>query len=227
MSASSSLEISGWNDQDMKVELQEILETFSGKSIKDVNNFDQMQLSSALEVASLIYLTSDEKTIKSTAFKVAEMLEFLTTGWCGYARSTIEQAISENEEGYEDIASEVRQYFEDKFNAYGFGSIRTFQTFNSKTGNVICSNELKIMVYSEKFEAANFIIFAEMFLKSPFDYIDAAQIGYEQGMFDSVEDYFDYLIEENTQEWGKNLIKSGKLTIDYNYVDEQIVNLVA
>lgn len=228
--ADNSLEVSGWDGSDMTQELSHILLCFGGYNINDADGFDFEELDSALNVAIMIYMSAKEKNLKASAFKVAEMLEFLKNGYCGYARSQLNDAISQNlDELNNCFEQEFRDFFKNKFNEFGYAGLRTVQTFNSYMGNILYSKELKCFAMtSSNDKAAAFLAFAQSFNNQAFDYMDAMVSASEMGAYSTVEEYFNFLIdnEAENKQLMKRFLANKDFCVDYLSVDNEILELL-
>lgn len=224
-----SLGQSGWTKSDLQQELDDIQEALNGKNIHDADRFDKELMNRALSSCIGIYLSTDDKELKANAFKRAEMVEFLNTGFCGYARLRIEDAIQEQTE--EDFNTpfvlSVRNYFTQKFSEYGFVGLRQNQTFNSKECNTVFSHELKIHAFDDHPKAIQFLVFACSFLNSPYDFIDAAETAINSGMYSNVETYFDFLTHENYCDDLNKLLRSKDVSFDFFRMNDEIRDLLS
>lgn len=235
--ATDSLTSSGWTNNDMIQELSDIMEHFdgtmirgfgNGNNLEEALNFDKEALDSAMSSASFIYLSSKDKETKANAFRVAELLEFLKNGFCGYARYLIDEAIDENtDEMNIAFAQEFKDYFKNKFTDLGFSELRTQQTFDSRQGNVVYSHDLMVTAYSsdECQKGVPFLILAQSFYNSAFDYMDAMVSASEAGLYSSVEEYLDMLLEEEVKNWLPDLLERGKLKLDFLNPNPDIIKL--
>ena len=226
-----SLTISGWSSENAAVELQDIIETFQDFDIDKMNNIDTSELDSALSVVTCVYLDQKlSKEVKKQAFLVAEILEYVKSQGCYYARSIIRTALDEVV-GDDSASDEERQtatdivlYFNNLFNLYGFKHLRQDQVFNSFEGNYVYFKDMKLKCFDSR-EAMEKLVLANAIIQSPYDFIDVASTCQNHG-FSSVEEYFDYLAAENFDEWMKSQKERGKITIDYLVLDDRIRELV-
>lgn len=211
----SSLQISGWTLEDCSDELKDILAIFGDMTIEKMSKLNPQDVSSALEAASLIYLSGDD-AIKMDAFNTCEKLEYIQQNGFSYARNAIREALEEQaDEDLEWAVDAIMRFYNELFDRKGFQSCRLLnQTFNNKSGNYTGFVDLKLECYDDV-EMVRALVLANEIIRSPFDYLDVCESAIQYGHFSSISEYLEFLAEENFQEWMKAQLAKGKMFIDY------------
>lgn len=233
----SSLIISGWKEEDCRIELKEIIDTFGDMTIEGMNKMDSTDIQSALSGVSLMYVTNfesgysshykDNPDIKKEAFKVGEILEYVQQRGFWYARNQLETAMSAEHDDEEHLvfaSEQILDFYYNLFDEKGFKTCRFMaSTWNSKFGNVTYFPNLKIECYEDR-SMLQALVLANEIINSPYDFLDCASLALVHG-FDSVSDYLTFLAEENFEEYMKRQLNKD-IFIDYRVPNEQIIELL-
>lgn len=231
----SSLKISGWKDEDIRVELDEILATFGDMTIEGMNAMNREEIQSALSAVSLMYLSlpdnpynfCKEENINKKAFLVGEILEYVQQQGFIYARNAIMRSLEQEAEDDERLyhaAQAIGRFYYDLFEKHGFENCRfTGSTWNSKHGNVTHFPELKIECYGNR-EVLEALVLANEIIRQPYDFLDASADSIMHG-FGSISEYLAFLGKENFEEYMKSQLNRC-LFVEYKAPKEQIVELL-
>lgn len=173
----SSLQISGWNDNDCRVELEDIVQHFHTLKIKEMESFDHEEIHSSLAQASLIYLSKGvSKETKKLAFLAAERLEYIQHLGFSYARSKISESLKEEEDSIDDfdfVHNEILGYFENLIDKKGFEfCLFSEPVWTTKHGNYIFFSNFKIYSFDKELSAA--FLLANQILDFPYDFLTGA-----------------------------------------------------
>lgn len=223
-----SLTIAGWNDTDCKMELKEIIDTVGDLSISKMSKIDKTQLDSALNTSICVYLDNSlSAETKKEAFLVSEILEYVKSEGCLYARiilrEALDQVVGDDSASEEEraAATEIMSFFTKLFDKHGFIDIQPFIEFSTKSGNVTIFNELKVNCFSSR-EALQGLVLMNEIIQSPYDYIDCASSSIFHG-FESIEEYLTMLSINNFEDSINSQMESGKVSIDYIILHENLI----
>tara|TARA_Y100001960_G_scaffold334174_2_gene446354 strand:+ start:3128 stop:3832 length:705 start_codon:yes stop_codon:yes gene_type:complete len=216
-----SLTGSGWTNEDAKNEINQIVETIGELGYN--NRASSETLEHAQSTLNFIYLDSNfSSEVRGKAFKALERVEFSRIDPYRFLISDLREALDEQvaddsvPEHEKQAASDIVTYLLSKLNEYALTNIRPDKmTYNTIDGNyIVVSFEdrsyITPLAVVNSPEAFGILSLTKEVIKFPYDYIECVELAKDQG-YETVEDYFTYLIDIKKEEWLKKAILKHKI----------------
>lgn len=220
-----SLTGSGWTNEDAKNEINQIVETIGDLGYN--KRVSSETLDYAQSTLNFIYLDSNfSSEVRGKAFKALERVEFSRIDPYRFLVSDLREALDEQvaddsaPEHEKQAASDIITYLLSKLNEYALTNIRPDRmTYDTIDGNYIVVNfedraYLTPLVVVNSPEAFGILSLTKEIISFPYDYIECVELAKDQG-YETVEDYFTYLIGIKREEWLRKAVLKHK-TLHHN-----------